>query len=86
MTFQNLDVLEFVKRLYMAFKNFYLKIKAEDNANFVYIIHLLAKLCNIFDEAFLLTSVYMIDTMIKFKHYLFYFNYTKISSNVYVRS
>ena len=60
--------------------------KTEENANFVHIIYLLAKLCNISDDAFLLTSVYITDTMIKFKHYLFYFNFTKISSNFYARS
>ena len=29
------------------------------NANFLYIVYLLTKLMNIFDEAFLLTSVYI---------------------------
>ena len=28
--------------------------KNEENANFVHIVHILAKLCNIFDEAFLI--------------------------------
>ena len=32
--------------------------KNKENTNFVHIVHLLAKLCNIFHEAFLLTSVY----------------------------
>ena len=32
--------------------------KNEDYEKFVHIVYLLAKLCNIFDEAFLLTSVY----------------------------
>ena len=32
----------------------------KENANFVHIVHLLAKLFNIFDEAFLLTSVYIL--------------------------
>ena len=32
--------------------------KNKENANFVYIVSLLTKLCNIFDVAFLLTSVY----------------------------
>ena len=32
--------------------------KNKENVNFVHILYLLAKLCNIFDEAFLLTSVY----------------------------
>ena len=36
--------------------------KNEENANFVHIIYLLAKLCNIFDEAFLLTSVSYCNT------------------------
>ena len=31
--------------------------KNKECANFVYIVYLLTKLCNIFDEAFLLTSV-----------------------------
>ena len=33
--------------------------KNTGNASFVLIIYLLAKLCNIFDEAFLFTSVYV---------------------------
>ena len=36
--------------------------KTEENANSVYNVHLLAKLCNIFDEAFLLKSVYKIGS------------------------
>ena len=35
--------------------------KNKENANFVHIIYLLAKLCIIFDEAFLLTSVYYLN-------------------------
>ena len=34
--------------------------KNKENASFVNIVYLLAKLCNIFDEAFLLTSVYIV--------------------------
>ena len=33
---------------------------SKENANFIHIVYLLAKLCNIFDEAFLLTSVYIV--------------------------
>ena len=29
--------------------------KNKENANFIYIVYLLTRLCNIFDEAFLLT-------------------------------
>ena len=50
------------KRLYNGFR-FMLYHKRERgnkaNANFVYIVYLLAKLCNILDETFLLTSVYI---------------------------
>ena len=35
--------------------------KNKENANFVHIVYLLAKLCNIFGEAFLLTSVYILS-------------------------
>ena len=34
--------------------------KNKENANCVLIVYLLAKLCNIFNEAFLLTSVYVL--------------------------
>ena len=33
--------------------------KNKENANCLYIVYLLTLLCNIFDEAFLLTSVYI---------------------------
>ena len=33
--------------------------KNEENSNFVHIVYILAKLCNIFGEALLLTSVYV---------------------------
>ena len=33
--------------------------KNKENAYFVWIVYLLIKLCNMFDEAFLLTSVYV---------------------------
>ena len=36
--------------------------KNKENANFVYIVYLLTKLCNIFDDAFLLTSIYISTT------------------------
>ena len=35
------------------------KEKNKEHANFVHIVYIVAKLCNIFDEAFLLTSVYI---------------------------
>ena len=41
--------------------------KNEENANFVQRVYLLAKLCNIFDEAFLLTSVYIACFKTSFK-------------------
>ena len=36
--------------------------KSNKNANFVLIVYLLARLCNIFDDAFLLTSVHVYKT------------------------
>ena len=41
------------------------------NANFVYIVYLLTKLSNIFDEAFLLTSVYKNNMQMTLFSYIF---------------